>query len=137
MAIKATQSIEWIDKKKAEKLLSKTHPMQAGRHLAKTIESYAEQMRKGQWDTDVLQTIAIDSTGALMNGYHRLNAIEESNSKLQFLVVRGANPQSFGKWDANAPRPLSYQTGLSIDRTAVISTIIRLALYPGGYTRLT
>ena len=134
-----TSGFELIGVKQAIKLLENVHPQQAGRHLRTVIDLYAKQMREGKWDENVAQTIAIDADGKLLNGYHRLNALIKANAdqsagskeiKFRFLMVRGAAPDSFGKWDAGASRSMSYKSGFTIDRTAVLNSIILTALYP-------
>jgi hypothetical protein len=140
-----TATIESINGIKAARMLAKINPRQAGRHNQSAIDSYSKQMTAGLWREDVLQTIAVDRNGDLMNGYHRLNALVKANEgrdtkdqiKLQYLVVRGVDPASFGDWDAGIPRSLSYRSGVSQDRTALLNSIINVSLYPYRASKIT
>jgi len=138
-------TIESINGIKAARMLTKINPRQAGRHNQSAIDSYSKQIVAGLWREDVMQTIAVDRNGDLMNGYHRLNALVRANEgrdlkdqvKLQFLVVRGVDPESFGNWDAGIPRSLSYRSGVSQDRTAILNSIINVSVYPYRVSKIT
>ena len=91
--VKYTYQVESIDPKKARQYLSKVHLRQKGRDFKGVIQTYADEMKNGTWDTNVAQTISFDDTGALIDGWHRLHAIELANVTLPFLVARNVDPQ--------------------------------------------
>lgn len=129
--------VETITPTKARQYLSNVHPRQSGRDMRSMISSYAREMTAGTWDTSVAQTISFDTTGALVDGWHRLHAIEESGMSLPFLVVRNVDPDSFSNYDAGRSRSMAFRRGINKDRQAIISGIIRTALYPYGSNRHT
>lgn len=135
--VKYTYQIENIDPRKARLFLGKVHSRQKGRDFKTLIESYAEEMKAGTWDTNVAQTISFDSTGALVDGWHRLHAIEQSGVTLPFLVARNVDPESFANYDAGKSRSMAFRRGVEKDRQAIISALIRTALYPHGACRHT
>ena len=135
--VKYTYQIENIDARKARQLLSNVHPRQSGRDFKSLIESYAEEMKVGTWDTSVAQTISIDSNGALVDGWHRLHAVEKAGVTLPFLVARGVDPDAFSNYDAGKARSMAFRRGVGKDRQAIISALIRTALYPYGTSRHT
>jgi len=94
-------------------------------------------MRDGKWDTDVAQTISFDVTGALIDGWHRLHAIEAANVALPFLVARNVDPHAFAHYDAGKARSLAFRRGVADNRQAMIGALIRTALYPYGNSRHT
>jgi hypothetical protein len=135
--VKYTHQIEIIDPRKARQLLSNVHPRQSGRDFKALIESYAEEMKTGTWDTSVAQTISFDTNDALVDGWHRLHAVEKAGVSLPFLVVRGVDPDSFSNYDAGKARSMAFRRGVDKNRQAVVSALIRTALYPYGASRHT
>jgi hypothetical protein len=135
--VKYTYQVETIDAKKARQYLSNVHARQKGRDFKALIKTYADEMKNGTWDTNVAQTISFDSTGALIDGWHRLHAIEMAGISLPFLVARNVDPDSFAHYDAGKARSIAFRRGIDKDRQAIISAIIRTALYPYGTSRHT
>lgn len=135
--VKYTYQVETVDAKKARQFLTKVHPRQAGRDFKKLIQSYAEEMRRGTWDVSVAQTISFDTNGALVDGWHRLHAVEAANVSLPFLVVRNVDPDAFTNYDSGKARSVAFRRGVEQERQAVIAAIIRVALYPNGNNRHT
>jgi len=135
--VKYTYQVEIIDAKKARQYLSNVHVRQKGRDFKGVIQTYAEAMRDGKWDTDVAQTISFDVTGALIDGWHRLHAIEAANVALPFLVARNVDPHAFAHYDAGKARSLAFRRGVADNRQAMIGALIRTALYPYGNSRHT
>jgi hypothetical protein len=135
--VKYTHQIETIDARKARQLLGNVHPRQSGRDFKALIESYADEMKAGTWDTSVAQTISFDTNGALVDGWHRLHAIEKAGVSLPFLVVRGVDPDSFANYDAGKARSMAFRRGIDKNRQAIVSALIRTALYPHGMNRHT
>jgi len=135
--VKYTYQVETIDAKKARQYLSNVHARQKGRDFKALIKTYADEMKNGTWDTNVAQTISFDSTGALVDGWHRLHAIEMSDVTLPFLVARNVDPDSFAFYDAGKARSMAFRRGVDKERQALISALIRTALYPHGSSRHT
>ena len=135
--VKYTYQVETVDPKKAKQFLANVHPRQNGRDFKKLIQSYAEEMKRGTWDTSVAQTISFDTNGALVDGWHRLHAIEQSGVSLPFLVVRNVDPDSFLHYDAGKARSIAFRRGVDKERQSIVSAIIRVALYPHGQDRHT
>jgi len=119
-----------ITPQSAAKFLENVHERQTGRNSENVIALYAKQMEAGQWDEGVMQSISIDSTGALLDGWHRLNAVVRSGVTLPFLVVRGVPPTAFGKYDAHMQRSLGFRMGLHKDRASELSYLVDLAKWP-------
>ena len=135
--VKYTYQVESIDPKKARQYLSKVHPRQKGRDFKGVIQSYADEMMNGTWDTNVAQTISFDDTGALIDGWHRLHAIELANVTLPFLVARNVDSEAFAHYDAGKARSIAFRRGVDKNRQAIIGALIRTALYPYGTNRHT
>lgn len=129
-ANKVTHNWEYIDPVKAKAILNHVHPLQKGRHGPLVIEAMARQMKNNEWDTDVVQTVSIDTNGNLVNGYHRMNAVIESGRTLPFLVVRGVSPDSFSNYDNAYSRTLAQRVGMEPDNVAVINAVLRIVTYP-------
>lgn len=81
-----------IDRTTAVKMLEE-HPYTRQRDInARQIEFYAEMMTAGEWkpfsDIEIAYAVNGDGTehGYLINGQHRLYAVIESNSEVEFVV---------------------------------------------------
>lgn len=135
--VKYTYQVETIDAKKARQYLNKVHSRQTGRNFRGLIDSYAKEMSEGSWDTSVAQTISFDNTGALIDGWHRLHAVEQADVSLPFLVARNVDPDSFSHYDAGKARSMAFRRGITAERQAIISAVVRTALYPHGTNRHT
>lgn len=72
----------------------------------KTVEYYAEQMRKGLW-TVTPESISFDKFGRLLNGQHRLNAIIVSGVAQQLWIGEGYDPDILMKLDKGKGRSTS------------------------------
>lgn len=62
-----------------------------------------EQMNSGQWLFDG-QPIRFSESGSLLDGQHRLNAIVESETTQQFLIVSGVDSNAFKVMDTGKSR---------------------------------
>ena len=62
------------------------------------VHSYADTMKKGRWMENG-EAITFDTNGNLVNGCHRMLAVEEAGIPVRFLVVRGVDPESFTTYD--------------------------------------
>lgn len=81
-----TYTIESISPAMATLLLSNQAP---NRTLSSAVvASYADAMRRGLWRL-TNQGIALDTTGRLIDGQHRLAAVIESGCTVQMMMARG------------------------------------------------
>lgn len=78
----------------------------------KTVEFYAEQMKKGQWKVNG-EAICFTDGGCLANGQHRLNAVIRCGKAVDILVVRGCDDDSFVTYDSGRVRRVSDVFALS------------------------
>lgn len=93
--------VKWqlVTKSMAAKWLGKAH---SNRKLNNSVvDAYKRVMEAGLWDTRPSQSpIAIDSTGNLINGQHRLSAFAESSlDSLLFPIITGCNPDDYRLFD--------------------------------------
>lgn len=72
----------------------------------KTVDFYAEQMRKGQWRVNG-EAICFARNGDMVNGQHRLNAIIQYGKPVDILVVRNCDDDSFATYDSGRNRKAS------------------------------
>ncbi len=88
-------------------------PHQAGKYLERnrmnrprskaTSREYARQMLAGQWLMNA-EAIKFDWNGDLVDGQHRLQAIQIANRPVEMLVVRGLDPEVFKTIDTGRVR---------------------------------
>jgi len=89
MAKKRTRIVS-VTPARARKMLAK---IKAARVLSsRRIARYAEAMARGAWVHDALPPIAFDTDGALVDGHHRLRAVDRSGATVRMLVVEGVDP---------------------------------------------
>ena len=62
------------------------------------VHSYADTMKRGRWRENG-DPIQFDWNGDLLNGCHRMLAVEEAGIPVRFLVVRGLDPEVFTSYD--------------------------------------
>lgn len=62
------------------------------------VNSYADTMKKGGWMLNGVP-IVFDVNGHLLDGHHRLLAIEKAGIPVRFDVVRGVSPDAFATYD--------------------------------------
>lgn len=67
------------------------------------IRQYARDMRLGQWTVDV-GAIAFYDNGILADGQNRMQAVVDSGTAQDFLVVRGLAPEDGANIDSHTPR---------------------------------
>lgn len=67
------------------------------------VSKYAEEMKSGLWKSNG-DTIKIDRNGVLIDGQHRLHAIIESMSTIDFLVVSDLSEDAMPTIDTGMPR---------------------------------
>lgn len=69
----------------------------------RAVDFIADQMRSGDWKM-AGDPIRISSTGVLLDGQHRLNAIVESMTTQKLLVIRGLSDDTFDVMDTGRMR---------------------------------
>lgn len=67
------------------------------------VRKYARDMAANNWTFNG-DTIKFDWNGKLLDGQHRLHAVIEIGHPVQFLVVRGLNPDAYTAIDTGARR---------------------------------
>lgn len=67
------------------------------------VHALAEQIKGGEWRT-THQAIAIDPSGILIDGQHRLAAIDQAGIPVEILVAYDADPDTFGVIDSGRAR---------------------------------
>lgn len=76
------------------------------RPVSKTyIQSYADTMRKGRWMLNGVPII-FDNEGHLIDGCHRMLAVERAGIAVPFEVRRGVSPDAFTTYDCGRHRTL-------------------------------
>lgn len=67
------------------------------------INSFAEQMKQGEWALTG-ESIIIADDGTLLNGQHRLEAVIVAGVAVSFFVIRGINKETFKYMDTGKNR---------------------------------
>lgn len=122
---KAVAAVELIGPDEAAKLLgANTH----NRHLRSTIvERLARAMAQGEWDLNG-ESIKVSTSGALIDGQHRLAAVVEAKATIPFVVVRGLNAPVQETVDIGERRSLSDVLSLRGEKdTNVLAAALRVA----------
>ena len=74
------------------------------RPLSKSVcQRYASEMKDGKWMNDGAP-IRFSHSGRLLDGQHRLNAVINSGTTIEAIVVRGLNDDSFQTMDTGKGR---------------------------------
>lgn len=73
---------------------------------SRAIDSYADQMSRGQWAING-DPIRFDVNEALIDGQHRLHAIIKSGTSQQILVLRGLSTETFITMDSGRKRTVA------------------------------
>ena len=79
-----------------------------------TVDRYAEDMKRGKWDTENSSTLAFDKKGNLIDGQHRLHALIKAGVTLTFACFRECSDEAFKTIDIGKSR--SLQDFLFIDK---------------------
>lgn len=78
----------------------------SARPVSKTyVLSYADTMRKGRWMLNGIP-IVFDNEGHLIDGCHRMLAVEKAGITVPFEVRRGVTPEAFATYDNGRHRTL-------------------------------
>lgn len=70
------------------------------------VARYAEDLRQGAWDSDIVDPIVFSEDDDLMNGQHRLAAILQSGVSITMWVQRGVATATQFVMDTGLPRRL-------------------------------
>lgn len=124
-----TQSWVLMTAKLASQLLSNRHPRQLDRYSEKTAKDYAKQMRAGTWDDYHPQTYAVSTSGLLLDGQHRLEAMLMADTFFHVLLVRGVDPEVYGHLDAGKARSLQFRAARTRDDMAIYMAIYNVATH--------
>jgi hypothetical protein len=89
----------------------------------KRIADYVEQIKTGHFMT-THQGIAFSDSGVLLDGQHRLYAIEQSGVTVKMLVTTGQPEQTFSVIDVGMKRSTSTLTGLDRRVSAVCRFLV-------------
>lgn len=90
--------------------------------------TYSQDMAKDKWylNTDA---IGFDSTGALMNGQHRLTAVIESGKAVEMMVVYGLDEKSRATTDIGRKRTVADELKMrGITNNNQIAAAVRMRL---------
>lgn len=74
------------------------------------VAAYARDMANGRWHFTG-DPLVFDWNGVLRQGQHRLNAVVESGATIQFLVIRGVDPQAQDVMDSGLARTAADALG--------------------------
>lgn len=93
----------------ARKLLDKNV---SNRHLSRRrVDALIEAMRKGEWQYNG-DTIRIAKSGRLLDGQHRLSAIERSGIAQKYIIVDNLEDSSFTTIDTGSARNAAQMLGM-------------------------
>lgn len=96
--------VEMVTPERAEKLLA-SNTLNRG-IAGGVVEKYARDMRAGRWRLNG-QTIKITSSGRLLDGQHRLEAVKKAKRAFPAIVVEGVPESCLGSLDVGHKRGLS------------------------------
>lgn len=123
--MKIKTEIRTIAPKDAEELLKLN---KSNRPLSqKTVNSYAKQMKSGQWKFagEPLQI----GDGVLLNGQHRLSAIIKSGIPQDFVIVSGLSNDAFDVIDTGRNRTSGDVLHINgIKNSSTVSSIVKFIL---------
>lgn len=116
MTITPVVAAEWLKRN-----TSKNRKVHAG-----LVLKYAEDIRAGRWQING-STIVMASTGAIIDGQHRLLAIVEAQRPVQAMVVSGVNDAAFETIDTGRARtPADVLSIMGYTNTADLAALGRL-----------
>ena len=124
---------EIIDPLKAQLYLS--HNTINRRLDKRTVECYAELMKRGLWG-ESNDAICFTKDGALANGQHRLNAVIIAGGAYPFIVMRGLCDSDMANMDNGKNRTAADNLYIKgVKRSNAISAIIKRRILLGNYRR--
>jgi hypothetical protein len=90
------------------------------------VQRYARDMKAGQWKL-THEALAFDPQGTLIDGQHRLYAVIEADTEVDFMVAFDADMSTQGVIDGSLPRTMVDVMRLAYDRTDVTTMDIAIA----------
>lgn len=118
---------EDITPERARELLSQN---QGNRNLrTRVVAAYARDLQQGRWQITG-EAIKLDWTGRLIDGQHRLAAIDQTDTTIRTLVVTGLDPAVQRVIDVNIRRTAADTLGfLGVERNVYeVASSARIAL---------
>ena len=128
-----TARVETITPEMARKLLDENRNFREER--PHRVREYARLMVAKQWG--VAEPINFDTTGKMINGFHRLNAVVLAGIPVEFVVVRGCEPTTVKFMDTGLVRnggDALCAAGMITDRRCLRASLVRF-LHCGATTK--
>lgn len=105
------------------------------------VQMYVRDMQNGAWRLNG-DAIRFSETGRLLDGQHRLKAIELSGVTIESVVIRGLPDEAQATMDRGAARGMADQLHLSGEKNATVLAALarRIVLWEAGFiirTKLT
>jgi hypothetical protein len=95
------------------------------------VSGLASMIKRGEW-IPTHQGVAFSKSGKLIDGQHRLEAIVESNTSVEMLVVTGVREDAYKVLDNGIKRTMADLTGLN-QKTAEVCRILSRLVNNGDY----
>ena len=116
----------------AAQMLKHSNP--GNRKISKsTVDAYANDMMNNEWDANAVNPIVFDSTGMLVEGHHRLNAVIISNTPIITYVAENADPSFTYNLDlVRSINNILQMNGVSEVNTNATSLIRAIGLFCFG-----
>ena len=92
-----------------------------------TVDRYANLMQQGKWVTEACM-IVLAEDGTLVNGQHRLTAVQKAQLAIDMIVVTGASISSKDVIDSHMPRRLCPPRIISGKRQPPVMTAYGVSL---------
>lgn len=88
------------------------------------VNDYAECLKNGKWLSNG-ETVKFDDGGHLMDGHHRLLAIEQAGIPLQTVVCRGIQPEAFVTIDQGRSKTLGQLLAMqNVENYNIVASVI-------------
>ena len=119
---------EWLDRNKKNRNLN-----------LRRVAFYLEQMKKEQWQF-VGDSIRFDWNGDLIDGQHRLVALQQFGQPLDFVIVNGLDPESIVVIDTGKSRSAGdavHMLGISYATTIAATARIVIQFKTGRFAQNT
>lgn len=101
----------------------------ANRPLTKSkVREFAEAMRRGEWKI-THQGIAFDTTGAMIDGQHRLAAIIEADMAIETMVMRDVPVNAFDVLDTGKRRNAADVLAIEGEKSATMLAAMVRTVY--------
>jgi hypothetical protein len=89
-----------------------------------TVDRYANLMKQGKWVTEACM-IVLAEDGTLVNGQHRLTAVQKAQLAIDMIVVTGASISSKDVIDSHMPRRMKDHCQCDAYKISMINTFLR------------